>query len=180
MFEEIRIGGTPVSGIALQTRRRSDIPNSIAPDPSDYDLRVLGRIRERHRDWIERKAPCGVYNCAGHVWASRRTEIFESDWYDRILAEDGYRQLPDSGPSVRVGDLAVYRLRQPKKILHVGTVVEIKTFIAAGTPHNLPVVPIVLSKWNASAGEYLHRMHDVPLEQFEGDYNIEVWTDRQA
>lgn len=174
MFDAVELGGTPDAGIVLQTRYGRDIPNSQAVGPDAQALRILAAIAQKHSGWISRKDPCGTYNCAGLVWASRRTAIYDDgSCYADIIADDGYTMIATD--QLTVGDLALYRLVQTRRAIHVGMVVELKTI---GNSR----IPWVLSKWNDFSGESLHHVEDVSfVEQFERtEYDIEFWTDTRS
>lgn len=170
MFELLRLGGTPERSIVVETRLRTSIPNSQAPEPDDRLRRVFARLVASHPAWEVRRAACGVYNCFGHVWAGRRTAIYEPSGVNAILGDDGYRKLaPSEAPFP--GDIALY-LTADGNILHAAEVVEIRRLstpvgLGSGTPY-------ALSKLNDSTGEVLHHLKDVPWE----DANVEIWTER--
>lgn len=172
MFDVVVLGGTPDAGIELATKSGRHIPNSQAVEPDPHALRTARRIEARHAWWVKRREPCGTYNCAGHVWAARRTAIYETADYLMILSEDGYRKVAVSS-QCQVGDVVTYRLiAPPQTILHIGVVAELRPF--AGS-----LIPWLLSKWNDSSGEYFHHFEDVSLkDQFQrNEYEIEFWTD---
>ena len=177
MITQLKFVGIPTTdqdrAIALETRRHRPIPNSQQLEPGAYELRILGLVSGMHANWIVRKLPCGIYNCAGHVWASRRTSVYDSETkYDDILHDDGYRKLLLGAP-VRLGDVAVYRLiDSADRIIHVGVVAELRT---VGSVQ----VPWLLSKWSDMSGEWLHHFEDVSFDhQFSRDtYDIEFWSD---
>lgn len=176
MFEEARLFGQTEKSIRLQTRRGWDIPNLIELEPGVRERQLYQLLCERFgRDWTQRKPASGGYNCAGHVWASRRTSILEEPAWFRILEDDGYRCL-GVGETPCPGDLALYRDRGPGGCLHVGEVVRLKKGVAEGSPD----VPWVMSKWNSTSGEVLHGVHDVAHLRGYYDVQIEFWTDRPA
>src|SRR5262245_54053440 len=109
LFGRARFLGTPPRGLALETSKRNPIENEVGlePVPSGQVKQFYDMVTEN--GWIERRSPTGVYNCAGHVWATRRTGIHEPSVWEMILRDDGYRVLGESEPP-RPGDLAIYRL----------------------------------------------------------------------
>ncbi len=124
------------------------------------------------------------YNCAGHVWASRRTVILagEADAViHMILADDGYRLLPLEEGAIQ-GDLVLYwnvTTGGRRTWLHVGVMSELRENQRAAD--DVPGIvdgriPWVLSKWNHCTGEWLHRYNDVPYKT--DGLLIEFWTDR--
>jgi len=176
VFGAIELGGTPAKGIVVQTRLGTPIENSQGPEPDYQALRIADKLEQDHQDWEKRKPACGVYNCAGHIWASRRTSICESRDYDTILGEDGYRLL-GAGESPKQGDITVYRLIDSKTILHVAMIMEARAGL--GVLSSVRAL-YALSKWNPFCGEYMHKLEDVPLQpQFlRSEYALEYWTDR--
>ena len=67
---------------------------------------------------ITRREPTGGYNCAGLVWATRRSALPEpSDW-EQALEDDGYRKI-ETSEHPKVGDIVVYRHEVTQEILHV-------------------------------------------------------------
>ena len=182
VFEEARLLGSTEKSIRLQTQKGTDIPNLIELEPGEQQRRVYRLFRETFgKRWKERKPVTGVYNCAGHVWASRRTAILaKEDTEDTavwrlILEEDGYRRLPE-GEHPCSGDLVLYFDREKGWYLHVGEVLWPQKGIAEGSPP----IPLVLSKWNSVSGETIHSAFDVPYSQQGYDLQIEFWTDRPA
>jgi hypothetical protein len=166
MLEMARLVGTPPKGIILQTRAGHDVANSQSCEPDATIPARYYRLRRKHLTWVSRKPACGVYNCFGLVWASRRTAIYEESDILQILMDDGYRQLVTDS-QLRPGDVVLYRY--PGNTLHAAMVVELK-------PLGTSTVPWVLSKWGPVFGEDLHAFLDVP-EDLEG-CTIEFWTDR--
>ncbi|HWE36572.1 MAG TPA: hypothetical protein VG406_08400 [Isosphaeraceae bacterium] len=162
--------------IALQTHRGSDIKNEIAPGPEERHVRKYRLLFERFRPrWTERKPPSGAYNCVGHVWACRRTAVFDD--LERqitvICRADGYRAIDRLREPLAVGDLATYweAARGHRTFWHVGVISELRPGLAAGSPP----IPYVLSKWDDTSGEVLHNYADHP---FPDGIEVEFWTDR--
>ncbi len=122
---------------------------------------------------MERKPCCGVYNCAGHVWAGRRTSLFADAAREMILADDGYRRLGPKEGSLP-GDLVIYRDPQVG-FLHVGAILEMREGLGPASPK----IAWVLSKWDSASGEFMHYAHHVPPWDQQGfSVVVEVWTDR--
>lgn len=174
MFELARLAGHQEEGIALATRKNTPIKNAQAPAVPDYQsLQADDRRNRTNGNWVIRKGPTGIYNCYGHVFASRRTAIYEQSELERIFHEDDYREL-GSQEAPRLGDLAVYYLAGATSISHVGFVAELKQLaVGIGFAVVEPAVWI-LSKWNDSASEVLHHVNDAPWPDFE----VRYWTDR--
>lgn len=128
------------------------------------------RLLSKHGRWTPRRPPSGEYNCAGHVWASRRTCIYEESEYRKILDDDGYRRVTEPMPD----DLAIY-VDEAAGILHIGRIVELTPGIAEGSPR----IPLVVSKWSDWTGEVCHLVTDHNFDNAQGfDVSVEYWTDR--
>lgn len=175
MFEEVLLAGPRERSIVLQTHRGTAIKNEIALHPvPDHAVAKFNRLREQHPNWIVRKPPTGVYNCIGHVWASRRTAVYER--FDEIVLlirqDDGYRAVDWNRETPVPGDVACYweQLNPYRGCVHVGQVIGVRP---QGT---LPPTIFVLSKWDDVSGEVLHEAADFP-KSF-GNVRIEYWTDR--
>jgi hypothetical protein len=166
MLEMARLVGTPRQGIILQTRACNYLANSQSCEPDATIRARYDRLRRKHFAWVSRKPACGVYNCFGLVWASRRTALYEESDISKILTDDGYRQLV-ADSELRPGDVVLYRY--PGNTLHAALVVELK-------PLDTSTIPWVLSKWGPVFGEDLHAFLDVPRD-LEGCM-VEFWTDR--
>jgi hypothetical protein len=166
MLEMARLVGTPLEGIILQTRARNNLANSQSCEPDATIRARYEGLRRKHFAWLNRKPACGVYNCFGLVWASRRTAIYEESDISQILKDDGYRQLV-SDLELLPGDVVLYRHLGNTR--HAAMVVELK-------PLGASMVPWVLSKWGPVFGEDLHAFLDVPKDL--EDCMIQFWTDR--
>jgi len=138
-------------------------------------MRKLRLLIERcGANWQERKPPAGEYNCAGLVWASRRTAIYEPGLWLRIIEEDTYRLLtPVEEPLP--GDVAAYIDVERDEMLHVGRVVDLRPAFQGGT-----LIPWILSKWSDVAGEYFHSFRDHPYDMLGFKVRIAFYTDRPA
>lgn len=151
--------GSAKNEIRLATRAKRDIPNEIIVPPSPAELSKATLFVQLHGSkWRMRKDHCGGYNCAGHVWASRRTGIFDPAQVPIILQDDGYRALR-AGEACVEGDLVLYWGSSPgdtEEWLHVGVVCEIRPIV------NVGLEVWVLSKFGATIGEFLHLVDDVP------------------
>ena len=98
MFEELKLLGPTESSIVVQTRKGTPIENLVELEPGEPEGRRYQLLLQRFgQSWKERKPACGVYNCAGHVWASRRTSVLKSEAWQTILEEDGYRPFLGRG-----------------------------------------------------------------------------------
>ena len=175
MFEEIRLLGPTEKGIVVQTRKGTAIKNVLEPEPGFQQRRLYQRLLEKYgQRWQPRKPATGGYNCAGHVWASRRSGLFDPQDWRIILDDDGYRRLPEHEDPFP-GDLVLYVDSGNEEILHVGEIIEMRPGVTAQSRS----IPWVLSKLDAKSGEVMHYVHDVPPWQSQGFlYRIEYWTER--
>jgi hypothetical protein len=167
MFEILKIAIPRKKSIALDTRLGNPIENEIAPSPSDMnkqkDLRIY---REYILKWEQRIPPTGIYNCIGHVWASRRTAIYSDKARKKIISDDGYTELlltdnplPD--------DFIVYEDKESDYFLHIGRVIAVS---------NSEIK--ILSKWDDSSGEYIHSPEDAPYQTQFSQTRIYYITER--
>jgi hypothetical protein len=173
MFELIEMAGTPEISIALETRLRRPVANSQPAAPDQRALQKFQRLCNAHDRWVRRKEPCGIYNCFGHVWASRRTAIYWDEEVAEILIDDGYVEIPEG--EATFGDIALYFEPVSKMLLHAGIVNHIEAL--AGTTQAIGKgVPWILSKLDPSSGEVLHHFRDPPYKADE--YAVVFITDR--
>jgi hypothetical protein len=122
--------------------------------------------------WVRRTGPTGIYNCAGLVWASRRTAIYHDEEWDQVLREDEYTELGDVR-DVSIGDIAVYT-SEGAGYLHVGVVFGTEVVFRQGQR-----VPRILSKWDDMSGEYFHLAPNIPFASDFPDWTVSYWTDRR-
>lgn len=163
-IESLLLQDPSSDGIDLATSKNSSIPNVVAPPICDEARRKYKTLRKRFPNWRNRRSACGRYNCYGHVFASRRTTIYDDKFIYRILEEDGFTEIGLT-EMAKAGDIVLYRLRNGI-ILHAGQVVD-------ATPDKV----VILSKWDDSMGEDFHLATDVPkiyLQESPAQY----WTDR--
>jgi hypothetical protein len=174
MFDRLEVGGTPPDqGFPLQTRSRVKIPNEQAAPPDAGQIMAYHHLVAANQSvWEQRKDACGVYNCAGHVWASRRTSIYLDRMYQEILDEE-YTIVP-AGQSPKVGDLAVYRDRPSTPIFHIGMVMELRKLVIG---NNVTTTPWVLSKMSDAFGEVLHPWNNYDTPGHTNPH-VSFWTDK--
>ena len=168
MFGLAELIGLPQNGIPLVTSRGNQIANTQGAKVGAGRVSAF-RDKCLRKNWKFRRDSNGLYNCAGLVWASRRTGISQNEEWLKILADDGYRQT--SHPIL--DDLVLYRDSDDRSFLHVGRIVGIEP----GVSELSPKIPIVLSKWGHDLGECVHFAHDHGIDN---NYNVslEYWTDR--
>jgi hypothetical protein len=148
--------GSPrdIRHLPLATKKRWRIPNE------QRDERAPASMKESERMWrgkfpsIVTRSLSGTYNCAGLIFAARRTFIDAED-VERILQDDGYARLKDSSEVV-CGDLIVYRKEADGPVEHVGLILKPAM---RGPLGSTPLV--VLSQWGGD-GEYMHAEDVVP------------------
>jgi hypothetical protein len=171
MLEEALLGETRRT-IVVQTNAGSPIRNYVAPLVSQQDINFYhGALIGSHPRWANRKGAVGTYNCAGMVWASRRTSLTHPEDWERVLHEDGYRRLPTQSEA-EIGDVVVYRSTEDQEILHVARVCQRDALATGGTP-----IFRALSKWDQKSGEDIHSLDDVHLNG-GAPFAVEIWTDR--
>lgn len=172
VFEETKlIGTTPPPPIPLATRLGRLIHNEPGPAMSAEAKKtndVLSRVHGGY--WECRVEPVAGYNCAGHVWASRRAAIYEPSEWKKIIDDDGYKPVPEK-EAPRPGDLAIYKLPDGK-IIHIAEVMRIE-----GRKGEVRKA-FALSKWGDLAGEYVHSVDDVPFKKTFPESKVEYWTER--
>lgn len=174
MFEEARILGAGERSIVVQTRMGTNISNVIEPEPGFQQRQFYRALLQKYgQNWEERKPATGGYNCAGHIWASRRTALLDPAEWRVILREDGYRRL-SNGERKAPGDLVLYVEQGSHEILHVGTILRLRP----GVAQNAGQIPWVLSKWDSKSGEVIHNAYEVPYEAQGIPFRIEWWSDR--
>ena len=170
MFE-LGLTGEVRRSIRVETRRGRPLENYVAPSVSQADINFYyGALRRNFPRWELRKHAIGVYNCAGMVWADRRTALVSPVEWQQILTDDEYRQIPLQ--TAEIDDIVVYRSQSDAEILHVARVC-IKVPLAGSQQF----VFKALSKWDQSKGEDIHLLKDVLLNAGE-PFDLEIWTDR--
>jgi hypothetical protein len=175
MFEEAVILGETEREIHLATHRNNKIKNVVELPPTEADQHkyALFLAKFRRPSWKERKPITGIYNCAGHVWACRRTCIMEPAEWQKILDDDNYRLLEADEVPVP-GDVAVYILEDTGDLWHVARVYG----LAEGLTPTSSRFPKVISKWGSISGEHLHLAHEDPYRAMGFPCRIAYYTDR--
>ncbi len=96
-----------ITELALETREKNPIKNEIVwDDPRPGDEMLVDDYKRQFARVIHRTRSSRKYNCHGLVFASRRTQIWDSAEVSKILADDSYVRIPLS--EVLVGDVALY------------------------------------------------------------------------
>lgn len=150
----------PLRPIPVHTRTGRPLPTYEAPTPDQRLIDKDERLYQQFRNVLRRRKPAtGIYNCAGHVWASRRTALGPhgdtrlDDVIQQIIDDDGYRVLRP-GEAPQPGDLVIYDGQDPSVgFLHVGEIIAVQDLLAEGSEMK---VAHVLSKFDDSSGEYVH------------------------
>ena len=173
MFDVQKLIGQNRRKLRLDTRAGQHIENEVALPPTQQSLaREQILVNKFGANWEKRIEPCGIYNCTGLVWASRRTAIYGDPEWEKIYQDDAYRELNDSELPMP-GDLAIYSHSEAGYI-HVGLVLYLEPgLVKTGSP-----IPKILSKWNDASGEYIHFPGDVPFRDEVADFQLRYWTDR--
>jgi hypothetical protein len=171
MFGLSELNAHPPQSIAVATRLGNEVDNAQGARVAAGQVQAFRDMCQRRR-WDLRRDADGLYNCAGLVWASRRTGISrQADW-DRILRDDGYRRVHKTEP-LRPDDLVLYLEVEDNTYLHVARVIRLIPGVANGSPP----IPIVLSKWGHNLGECIHNAYEHGMGS---DFNVDIlfWTDR--
>jgi hypothetical protein len=122
MFEELRTFGQTEKSIVLETKTGRQIANLVELMPDAKTVADYQRFVSQHgAHWISRTPATGVYNCAGMVWATRRTAILDPRLWQRIIDDDGYEWLAKHELPMP-GDIAAYLDIEANELLHVGRV----------------------------------------------------------
>lgn len=155
MFEKFLLFPPSCVEIPLVTRAIKQIKNCVAPNPGPENIAIWKKLLKKHRDWEPRKPPVGGYNCAGHIWGSRRTAIYDEEGeVAQIRSEDELSEVKES--DLAPGDIVVYYLNHSSRpyFLHVAEVIEV--------PENGRIGIKVLSKFSDWGGEVFHSHVNVP------------------
>jgi hypothetical protein len=168
MFALPTLVGTQPQPLPLFTQRFSKIDNVQEVAPSSACIAMFANMVGKHPSWVTRKPPTGVYNCAGLVWANRRTAIQDAAAWQLILSDDGYRRV--NLQQVEVGDIGIYSLVGLNRLTHVGLVVRIDQLQQGGAK-----IPWLLSKFGNTGGEVMHHFNDWPQAEM---YSLSFWTER--
>ena len=158
MFE---LNPTPIKKLTIETKTGIPIPNEQAEDIVSGDKRFYcDKLWTKYLDacpsWKRRRPSTPLYNCAGLVFAHRRTGIYDSEWYERLLDEEGYREIPRD--KSLPGDIVAYR-NDKKEILHFALVYASSPGIQFGEVHQV----LAISKWDSRTGEFLHKVDESPF-----------------
>lgn len=119
--------------------------------------------------WRCLRPPIAGYNCFGHVFASRRTAIYDIEYIDQILCEDGYGQIFEE-TEFAAGDIVVYSDHDGPS--HVARIVRFDENPIATNIDEPLRIPIVLSKFDDVSGEYEHRLGDYRWAHAAVEYKV--------
>jgi hypothetical protein len=176
VFEVVRLALAEPRRIILHTHQRNEIVNEVAAHPvPQHAIDKFNRIAGKHPGWLHRKPPTGIYNCFGHIWASRRTAVY--DKFDesvlRVREDDGYRTIDWEREIPVIGDIACYweSVSPYRDCIHVGLVISVQLQMSG-----LPPVILILSKWDDASGEVVHDASDHIFK----NVRLEYWTDRPS
>jgi hypothetical protein len=142
-------GEPPHTKIIVQTRLQTEIDNI---QPWHYSGFEWGQLNPQLEKWEKLGAthvsdPCPVYNCHGFTFASRRTQVDETNvtTIAKILEEDGYKEVQEA--QAALGDVVVY-YDEEGAAQHSGLV--ISRIVGQGLD-----VPKIWSKWG-KGHEWVH------------------------
>jgi hypothetical protein len=148
--------------IQLATHAGTPIPNETSK-PSLSLAGIRKQAEERYASIFQAiRPPIAGYNCFGHVFASRRTAIYEEDGFDieTLLAEDGFGEVVRED-DLRVGDVALFR--DDRGVTHAARVIRIEqgpVVLSGDSAACNTRVPFLISKFDSVSGEYEHRLDD--------------------
>lgn len=138
------------TSITTETANRWAIPNQQNFDLVGNEEILATRFVAQYEARLRTKAT-GRYNCHGLTFGARRTCIDDASSISKILADDGYQLVENTG--VMPGDVVLY-YDYDGTVSHSGIVVEVP-----GDPMNFVRV---VSKWGVPGAEYLHWVHRSP------------------
>ena len=138
-------------GTAIENYQISEISNFEQSQFAVYDKWQEGRVL--------RAGPTGQYNCHGLSFATRRTGIYDRTEVEKILHEDGYREIHPS--KALPGDVILY-LAEDGDAEHSGLVVSAPDKLMLG-------VPQVISKWGKYS-EFIHWANQCPYSFANSKY----------
>ena len=173
MFEIVGFAASSRKSIRLDTRQGNHVDNEQSLPPDQQTVTLFDRVVDQHTHWVVRKECCGIYNCFGHVWASRRTCIYDEEEVRKILHEDGYREI--NLDLADRGDIALYLWKDSDTIWHAG-VIEPRA-IQTNIKGDARTVPWVISKLNDTMGEVFHPINDIHTPS-RLEFDVSIWTDR--
>jgi hypothetical protein len=149
--------------VQLQTRSGRNIPNEQRmPLLGPNSMRMEEQACKDMVPGIVTQSLCNLYNCAGMVFANRRTTVDDLAFLYTILSDDHYRQIAQN--ETVPGDVVIYR-GNDDEITHVGLI---------HWPDLTNATFIVRSQWGNN-GEYLHDLDRVPWVYGRA---AEFWTER--
>lgn len=150
--------------IRTETRKGSPIPNAYNRRSADDGDRLKCEQLKREFPNAKHRSTnfSAIYNCHGHTFASRRTNIWKANAIRQILVEDEYRRV--NLRDVLPGDVIIY-VASDGDIDHSGIVVSADTNLLS------PKI-VVLSKWGMSQ-EVLHDYLEGPYSKNVEFYRID-------
>jgi hypothetical protein len=160
------LDGTGFWKIAVATHLGTSIDNETTVSVLQVSLRRQQVEATYRTQYACVKEPVYGYNCFGHVLASRRTAIPKPN-IELIFSEDGTAQIPDR--EARIGDIVIYS--DDEGPTHAARVTGFR--IEDGVR-----VPVVLSKFDDSSGEYEHRLSDVQWAAHPLDISWRCYRER--
>jgi hypothetical protein len=155
--------------IALQTSKKRDIENYQIRELSTYEINLLDIYPKKYPSLKFKGLATPIYNCHGFVFASRRTNISDSQAIRNILSDDEYISV--SVAEVMVGDIVLYVDPQKGDIEHTAMIVQVE----GDGVHSIRSIR-VLSKW----GKYKEVVHFInECEDFR-HCRLEYWRNNHG
>ena len=151
----------------LETRLKYSIPNYYSKNNcSAGQMLEAESYKKKFPRAIHRHGSASLhYNCHGLTFASRRTEISNSEALRKILVDDDYLQI--SRDTVLAGDIVLY-VENDGDICHSGIVIHVPPSDAALINKLAGIV--VLSKWGA-AHEVIHEISECPYLNTQKEFH---------
>ena len=133
--------------IRLETSLGQGIDNHQGDTLSAFHLNWSKTIGKSYPLATKRTDVSPRYNCHGLTFANHRTRIEKRSGIERILADDGYKEVDIK--SLLAGDIVIY-FSDEGDPNHSGIVVD-----------GSSLAPVICSKWGC-AGEFIHTLRYCP------------------
>jgi hypothetical protein len=151
--------------IVLHTRKSRSIENGwnegiVTP----LETKIMNDLEKEFYTALPRTSPSKRYNCHGLVFASKRTNVWESKDVRTIISDDDYVKL-STIDEVMPGDYVAY-IDETGDVEHSGIVLSIEYLdpIRKRGP-----IPKILSKWG-SGKEFVHALKECPYPNTTNEF----------
>jgi len=158
-------GSAPHTTIDLRTRLNNKIDNLQPWDYTHFEWHLLMEEPSKYEKLgaVRAGEMCPVYNCHGLTFASRRTQVEETNaTITMILEDDGFVPIPEG--ELTTGDVVIYR--------DGDGIVQHSGIVLGRGPFN---VPRVWSKWGKGF-PWVHPLNVSPYAECSPTYyRIKKW-----